>query len=411
MTTKVEHVNSAYSQLRISGITVNPTPEDTETALWRLEDMMWDYYGRTLDFNYNFEDQPQSGSESGVERTFNHMIATNLGMRLLPDFGKDATPELSSQARASFSAASAVIARKRIQQVRYPDRMPIGTGNNRRFRNFRRYFPNAHPAVTDASNAVLLCGEIEDYSETFQQWLEGETIASYSIEVSKGLTLVDGIVDPENPPPVTPPAGVTSDDPNFATLCGAGTWTCNLGLNDFLIAGGTAAQPSSVPSQLDQLGFVWDPAKTYTMTIQFNSATRSFAYGQLFCGNETAFGQAGNIQIDDPDPITPEYGGTLDRVTGIQTTTITGVSGTGFSFHNNTELNDSISVGIIELKIEEVVAPYVPIDSYVNDGTVHYRVQADACPYSGAACVKVNVTSSTGRIEKREKLVDIQRTC
>jgi len=412
MTTKVEHINSAYSKIRISGITINPTPEDTETALWRLEDLMWELYGRTLDFNYNFEDVPLSTSESGVDRIHHNMIASNLAMLLLPDFGKDATPELAGQARASFSASSAVIARKRLQGVNYPNRMPIGTGNrNFGFRS-RKYFPAAHPAVTDASNYVLKCGEIEDFEESFFDWLGDETIASYTISVEAGVTLVDGIIDPSDNPADYPTSGVTSDDPNFATDCGAGTWVCNLGAFPVTIdtVAGTASQSSTVSSQLDQSGFVWDPTKTYLLTIQYGS-TKGYSYGTVLMGNETAFGEAGHIIVDDPDPFTPEYGGTIDRVTGIQTTEVTGISGTGFTYVNNTELNDSISFEIVDLRIEEVMPVYVPIDSYFSDGTVHYRLEADACPYAGTACVQIEVTTDSGRVEKRQRLIEIARTC
>ena len=401
MTTKVEHINSAYSKIRISGITINPTPEDTETALWRLEDLMWELYGRTLDFNYNFEDVPLSTSESGVDRIHHNMIASNLAMLLLPDFGKDATPELAGQARSSFSASSAVIARKRLQGVNYPNRMPIGTGNrNFGFRS-RKYFPAVHPAVTDASNYVLKCGEIEDFEESFFDWLGDETIASYAISVEAGVTLVDGIVDPDNPPPAVPPTGDVSADPNFDTLCGAGNWVCTGGSTDWVIDTNEAFVTAAF-ANLSNAAFAWDATKTYTVTLQYNDTTKSFAYGELLLGNETAVGQAGNLQIDDPD---------VDRTTGIFTTTVTGISGTGFVYHNYNESNEPITQALVELKVEEVVTPYVPIDSYTKDGTVHYRLEADACPYAGTACVQIEVTTDSGRVEKRQRLIEIARTC
>lgn len=403
MTTKVEHINSAYSKIRISGITINPTPEDTETALWRLEDLMWEFYGRTLDFNYNFEDVPLSTSESGVDRIHHNMIASNLAMLLLPDFGKDATPELAGQARSSFSASSAVIARKRLQGVNYPNRMPIGTGNrNFGFRS-RQYFPAAHPAVTDASNYVLKCGEIEDFEESFFDWLGDEAIASYTISVEAGVTLVDGIIDPSDNPADYPSTGVESDDPNFATACAGGVWVCNSDPNTFVIdtVAGTASAPTASFYALDHATMVFDAAKTYTVTLEFGT-TKSFSYGELLLGNERAVGQAGNIQIDDPD---------IDRTTGIFTTTVTGITGTGFTFHNYNESNEGISCEIVELSVNELMPVYVPIDSYFSDGTVHYRLEADACPYAGTACVQIEVTTDSGRVEKRQRLIEIARTC
>jgi len=404
MTTKVEHINSAYSQMRISGITVNPTPEDTQTALRRLEDMMWELYGRTIDLNYNFEGKPHSSSESGIEPVFNHMIATNLAVRLLPDFGKDATPELNSLATASLHSAAGVIARQRLNGVKHSSRMPVGSGNRQRTQTYRKYYPATSNPIASAVNSALLCGEADDFFECFDAWLEGEEIESYSITVGAGLSLLTGIVDPDNPPFETP-TGAVSADPNFATACGAGNWVCTGGATDWVIAGGEASVGVSSYAILTNSSFVWDPTKTYTVTIQYDDATKSYAYGQILCGNETAVGQAGNIQVDDaPD-------GSLDRVTGIQTVTVTGVSGTGFTYENYNESNDAIANTLVELKVEEVVAPYVPIDSYDKDGCIHWRLQADACPYSGTACVTIEVTTDTGRVDKRERLITIESTC
>lgn len=399
MTTKVELVNSAYSQLRISGLTINPTPEDTETALWRLEDMMSEFWGRTLDFNYQFEETPLGATESGVDRTHHLMISSNLAMELLDDFGKDAPLSLSSRARSSFSSSSAVLARERLNTVKYPTRMPIGSGNSRFGNRYRRFFPKDAPPVTDAGNEIVFCGEINDYQALFNGWLRGEEIDSYSIDVGAGMSLVTGIVDPAAPASIP----TASADPNFATACGAGNWVCTGGTVNFVIAANEAVVATTDPARLTNSSFVWDATKSYTVTIQYDDTTKSYAYGQILCGNETAFGEAGNIQVDDaPD-------GSLDRVTGIQTVVVTGVSGTGFVYHNNTEINDSIANTIVELSIVEVTAD--PVSDYESDGIVHYRLQADACPYAGDVCVKVTATSTTGRVETRERLFTVERKC
>jgi len=63
MATKIKLIQSMYSQMRISGLTVNPTPEDIEVALYRLEDMMAEFHGRTLDFGYLFEEHPKPSKQ------------------------------------------------------------------------------------------------------------------------------------------------------------------------------------------------------------------------------------------------------------------------------------------------------------------------------------------------------------
>ena len=46
MSLKIDHINGAYSQLRISGLTVNPTPENISNALDRFESMR---QGKSID--------------------------------------------------------------------------------------------------------------------------------------------------------------------------------------------------------------------------------------------------------------------------------------------------------------------------------------------------------------------------
>lgn len=198
MTTKVEHINNAYSQIRISGLTVNPAPEDLAIALTRLEDFMAELYGRTVDLNYRFEENPDSNTESGVDKIHNHMIATNLAVRLLPDFGKEAPPTLIMQASSSYSATSGIIARERMKEVAYPARMPRGSGN-RRSNRWRRFYPPTSVPITDASNVIMYRGDITDVTEDFIAYLAGDTIASYTVTVSSGLTLTaDSINDNDN---------------------------------------------------------------------------------------------------------------------------------------------------------------------------------------------------------------------
>jgi hypothetical protein len=65
--TKVDLISGAYSKLRISGLTVQPTPEDLELALTRLENTMAEIEGaRNICLGYNFEDQPDPNSVSNI---------------------------------------------------------------------------------------------------------------------------------------------------------------------------------------------------------------------------------------------------------------------------------------------------------------------------------------------------------
>ena len=65
---KVNIISDAYSKLRISGLTVLPTPEDLELALSRLESMMAELDVRGISIGYNFEDNPDPNSLTNIPR-------------------------------------------------------------------------------------------------------------------------------------------------------------------------------------------------------------------------------------------------------------------------------------------------------------------------------------------------------
>ena len=137
--TKMDIINGAYSQLRISGITVEPSTDDTALALSRLENLMRELAGRSVDLAYNFEDTPLIGSLSGVDAAVYHSLECLLALRLVPDFVKgfnlDPILAVSAQNGASFLYAftAAPI------QTTHGNRQPIGSGNIR-FSRYRRFY-------------------------------------------------------------------------------------------------------------------------------------------------------------------------------------------------------------------------------------------------------------------------------
>ena len=193
MSTKIDCINKAYSQMRVSGLTVNPTPEDVSIALDRLESMMAELYEtKNIDLGYNFEDEPDPNSDTMVPRSFWQMMETNLAIRLIPDFNKAVPQVLLSQATQSLSSAQAWSAARNIQQVAYPNRQPIGSGNSR-FAYWRRFYRQSTPGVDDANANNIYVGDISDYSESYSAFLDtvnGETLSSYTISADPRLTIV-----------------------------------------------------------------------------------------------------------------------------------------------------------------------------------------------------------------------------
>lgn len=188
--TKGEHINAAYSKLEISGITVNPTASDNQLALDRLEDFISECEGRNVCLNYNFEEQPNPATRSGIDQQFNEMVSSNLALRLMPDFGKGFNPSqvLVNMANASLSNATARTAKVN-PSVRSRN-APIGSGN--RIHRYDTYFEIVPPAPISCKTEVLEKEITKDYSESWVNFLSEqpvETITSFTIESSNGLTV------------------------------------------------------------------------------------------------------------------------------------------------------------------------------------------------------------------------------
>lgn len=188
---KVERIQGAYSQLRINGLTVTPTPSDLELALERMENMAAEWQSSSINAAYNFEDEPDPNSDLGVERAFWQCFETNLAIRLIPDFGKQVPPTLMALANASLSNLSARSAMNRIQQVPYPERQPRGSGNTHRYYRWNAYYKNTTSLPVNAQSNKMIYGDIDDFVEHFDEYLAtNEVISSYSIVSDSGLEVV-----------------------------------------------------------------------------------------------------------------------------------------------------------------------------------------------------------------------------
>jgi hypothetical protein len=197
MTTKADFISDAYSWLRISGLTKQPSAEDNVLALNRLESMAEEFFGNNIDVNYNFEDSPDSSSLHNVERKYWTAFGTNLAVRLAPDFGITPLPSLVVQQQHGYSYLSARTAV--VNRTQYPSRMPRGSGTTLRSNRWRRYYRPLPIAPNDATTNRMYIGDINDYVEHFDSYLnDGETISSYTIEANDGLTIVsDSLSSPD----------------------------------------------------------------------------------------------------------------------------------------------------------------------------------------------------------------------
>lgn len=194
MNLKSDIINTAYTHLIISGITSDPTPEETDFALDVLEDMANEFEARNICTGYNFQDEPDVNDESGLERQFFNAYKTNLAMRLISAFGKQIPPVLMSQANQSLSSMSARTAK--VRQIQHPNRMPRGSGSTLRFNRWRRFFRDPAQAPISCDTNKLQIGEVNDYLEDFGAYLRDfEYIESYTIESTDALDIEESSND------------------------------------------------------------------------------------------------------------------------------------------------------------------------------------------------------------------------
>jgi hypothetical protein len=184
---KVDILNDAYSKIRISGLTVTPNPSDLELSLNRLEAIMSELDVRGISLGYNFEDDPDPNSNTNLPKYSFDGISSLLATRLIPDFNKVVPPQLMLMSAASMCAISGKAARDRLNKINYPERMPIGSGNRFWPRWSRFYYPSPIPPV---DSIRMLVGETNSYISSFEQFLnDGETISSFTIDSSSGITI------------------------------------------------------------------------------------------------------------------------------------------------------------------------------------------------------------------------------
>lgn len=190
MTTKVQTINSAYQQLRISGLTVNPSPANLSLGLNTLENMMAEFYTMwNLNIGYNEEVTPNLNSRTNVPRAYQYMMDMNLAVRLIPPFNKEVPDTLKTMASQSLSAAIGRWQADNMRPIQPPRGMPLGSGNTFRGVFWNRYAtPVPVPPVSSSTNYILQ-GETLDYVEDFSAFLGGATIASYEIVCDPLLTI------------------------------------------------------------------------------------------------------------------------------------------------------------------------------------------------------------------------------
>lgn len=184
MKTKIELVNGAFAELRISGLTSATDAEDIELGLGALEDVMHD---ANLPLPYNFEDLPDPNTESGLPEYSTLAIKLKLAERIAPSYNKPSMiPGLSS-------AWSRLITR--LSQPKYlqpSNLMPLGRGN-RPFVTNNNYMPT--PVILPAGTIELNINDAGMYQVEFGDYLQpGEVISSIVDTAEASITVISDAI-------------------------------------------------------------------------------------------------------------------------------------------------------------------------------------------------------------------------
>ncbi len=193
--TKIDLVQGAFSKMRISGLTVDPTPEDTTLALQVLEQMAAEFAGRNITTYYREafdQGDVDPNEQSGLALKYRNAFEANLAVRLCADFGKDIPHSLGINAQQSLSSMSSMIAADNIREVEQPHRQPIGNAAALRNRWHQKFYRTPPQPPQDAELHHMFIGDINDYKEDFTSYLKGdEVIESFNIQAESGLTILE----------------------------------------------------------------------------------------------------------------------------------------------------------------------------------------------------------------------------
>lgn len=179
MKTKIQLINAAFRELRVSGLTAGPSPEDIEIGLEALEDLM---RSQRLPIPYIFEDVPDPNTESGIPEEFNKAIQLKLADEAKWTYAKDMD-------RPKLAAAWSLMINRlaTIPELTPPRGMPMGRGNNRFV-----YYGDRFPGVAAVNPAAKTIGldDLVFISEDFSDYLQpGETLSGSVVTKDPELTL------------------------------------------------------------------------------------------------------------------------------------------------------------------------------------------------------------------------------
>ncbi|CAM0101467.1 hypothetical protein PODOV084v1_p0003 [Vibrio phage 340E47.2] len=191
--TKGKIIDGAYALLRISGQTVDPTPDEVALALDVADGFAGQLKGDGLDVQWNMPAEYGDSTpddNSGLIIEYVEPFKKLLALELLNYFGKPIPPIVAETARQGHNVLCKLLVC--IPVAQNPATLPIGSGNEFDYRD-NKFFQEP-PPNEDALYVFL--GDILNYEYDFNQWLVDEELLTVEYDAdprsaSVGTTSVE----------------------------------------------------------------------------------------------------------------------------------------------------------------------------------------------------------------------------
>jgi hypothetical protein len=128
--TKRQFIEQAFDELGLASYVFDLGPEQTQSALRRLDTMMAAWNALGIRLGYPLPSSPQDSDldeQTDVPDSANEAIYTNLAIKLAPSHGKQVMPDTKATAKESYNTLLSLAAMPTQQQL--PGTMPSGAGN------------------------------------------------------------------------------------------------------------------------------------------------------------------------------------------------------------------------------------------------------------------------------------------
>lgn len=190
--TKMELVDRAFDKLRISGFTSLPKPGEAQKAILTLEAFCHELDGTGYQTGYNYESTPDPNSETGLDNSLHLAFPKVIALELVPEYGKgqNIDPMLLKQAFGAMSVIHRIT--KPSRKTMLPNTMPMGKAARSRYSQVSwKYHPDQPNAPYIPAPNRMYVDDVQFFQEDIGQWLQpGDTVASYTIEASTGLSIL-----------------------------------------------------------------------------------------------------------------------------------------------------------------------------------------------------------------------------